>query len=111
MQEIWKESIVRGYAISNLGRLKNLKTNNIIKGDREEKGYCRLSIVVNGKKKHYAIHRLVAIAFIPNPNNLPQVDHIDFNKSNNCVSNLRWCSNKENSQWFWKKVRERKIIK
>lgn len=106
MKEIWKDSIVNGYAISNLGRIKNLKTNNIIKPDKEEKGYRRLSIVVNGKKKHYAVHRLVAIAFIPNPLNKPQVDHIDNNKSNNVVSNLRWCSNKENAKWRWDRIRK-----
>lgn len=111
MKEIWKQSIVEKYAISNFGRVKNIKTNKILKLEKEEKGYYRLSIVVNGKKKHYAVHRLVAIAFIPNHENLPQVDHIDFDKSNNHVSNLRWCSNKENSQWFWKKIKESKLIK
>ena len=106
MKEIWKQSIAENYAISNLGRVKNLKTNRIISFDKEEKGYCRLSIKVNGKKKHYAIHRLVAIAFIPNPENKPQVDHIDCDKTNNCVSNLRWCSNKENAQWRWERIRK-----
>ena len=106
MKEIWKNSIVENYAISNLGRIKNLKTNHIIIPDKEEKGYCRLSIKINGKKKHFAVHRLVAIAFIPNPNNLPQVDHIDNNKTNNRVDNLRWCSNKENAQWRWERIRK-----
>lgn len=108
MKEQWKESIVKNYAISNLGRIKNLKSGRIIKPDKEEKGYCRLSIKVDGKRKHYAVHRLVAIAFIPNPDNLPQVDHIDFDKSNNCVINLRWCTNKENSQWMWRRIKEQR---
>ena len=106
MREKWKESIVQGYLISNLGRIKNLKTGNIIVPDREEKGYRRLTIKVNGKKKHYAVHRLVAIAFIPNPENKPQIDHIDNDKSNNRVDNLRWCSNKENSKWRWERIRK-----
>lgn len=104
--ELWCSNIVEGYDISTLGRIRNNKTGHIIKPDKEEKGYCRLTIKVNGKKKHYAVHRLVAIAFIPNPNNLPQVDHIDNDKSNNRVDNLRWVSNKENSQYRWERIRK-----
>lgn len=103
--EIWCANIIDGYDVSTLGRIKNNKTNHIIKPDKEEKGYCRLSIKIDGKKKHYAIHRLVAIAFIPNPENKPQVDHIDCDKTNNCVSNLRWCTNKENARWRWDRIR------
>ena len=105
MKEIWKQSIVENYEISNLGRIRNTKTGNIIKPDKEEKGYCRLSIKVNGRKKHYPVHRLVAIAFIPNLLNKTQVDHIDNNKSNNRVDNLQWVTNKENCQLRWKRIR------
>lgn len=104
--EIWCSNIVEHFDISTLGRIRNNKTNHIIKPDKEEKGYCRLSIKINGKKKHFAVHRLVAIAFIPNPNNLPQVDHIDGDKTNNKVSNLRWVSNKQNAQWRWERIRK-----
>ena len=103
--KIWRANIINGYDISTLGRVRNNKTSNIIKADEEEKGYQRLSIIVNGKKKHFAIHRLVALAFIPNPNNYPQVDHIDGDKTNNKVSNLRWCSNEQNAKWHWERVR------
>lgn len=106
MKELWKESIVKGYSISNLGRIRNDKTKHIIKPDKEEKGYCRLSIKINGVKKHYAVHRLVALAFIPNPLNKSQVDHIDNDKSNNKVSNLRWVSNQENTQARWERIRK-----
>lgn len=106
MKETWKNSIVEKYAVSNLGRIKNLKTDHVIVPDSEEKGYKRLTIKVNGKTKHFAVHRLVAIAFIPNPENKPQVDHIDNDKSNNKVSNLRWCTNKENAKWRWDRIRE-----
>ena len=106
MKEIWKQSIVANYSVSNLGRIRNDKTNHIIKPDKEEKGYCRLSVKIGGKRKHFPIHRLVAIAFIPNPNNKAQVDHIDNDKTNNCVDNLRWVSNKENSNYRWERIRK-----
>lgn len=104
--EIWCSNIVNGYDISNLGRIRNNKTGHIIKPDKEEKGYCRLTIKVNGIRKHYAVHRLVAIAFIPNSENKSQVDHIDNNKENNRVDNLQWVSNKENCQLRWERIRK-----
>lgn len=61
-------------------------------------GYLRISIKVGGKIKLFLIHRLIAKAFIPNPNNYPVVNHIDSNKSNNSVRNLEWCSHKYNIQ-------------
>ena len=106
MEEIWKQSIVDNYEVSNLGRIRNLKTKRIINPDKEEKGYRRLSIKRKGKRKHFAIHRLVAIAFIPNPENKRQVDHIDNDKSNNRVDNLRWVSNQENSNYRWERIRK-----
>lgn len=104
--EIWCSNIITGYDVSTCGRIKNNKTGNIIKPDKEEKGYRRLTIRVKGKRKHYAVHRLVALAFIPNPENKPQIDHIDGDKSNNRADNLRWCTNKENSMWRWEKIRK-----
>jgi hypothetical protein len=67
--------------------------------NNNSKGYWRVGIQINGKQKHFAIHRLVAKAFIPNPDNLPQINHIDGNKNNNCVSNLEWCTAKYNSNY------------
>lgn len=104
MKEIWKQSIAQNYEVSNLGRVRNKKTHHIRKFEYEEKGYCRLNIQVNKKTKYYPVHRLVAIAFIPNPENKPQVDHIDCDKNNNAVSNLRWCTNLENQRWRWCKA-------
>lgn len=93
-KEIWKEiSGFEGeYAISSKGRVKNLKTGRILVANDNGAGYRRITL----KGKHYSIHRLVALAFIPNPDNLPQVNHIDERKDNNDVSNLEWCSKSYN---------------
>ena len=98
--EIWKD--IKGYEglyqISNLGRVKSLprqKTKGgILKQFSTE--YLVVSMVENGKIKKIKVHRLVAETFIPNPNNLPQVNHIDGNKFNNNMNNLEWVTSKEN---------------
>ena len=93
MQEIWKD--IKGfegkYKISNLGRVYSIKNNIILKQGYDGKKYSTVSLY-NKKQFHFKIHRLVAEAFIPNPDNLPQINHIDGNKQNNCVDNLEWCT-------------------
>lgn len=87
------------YSINEKGEVKN-KYSKILKPRTAGRGYyCYHLRNENGVKNEY-IHRLVAKTFIPNPNNLPQVDHIDGDKSNNNVSNLRWVSNYENAHAF-----------
>lgn len=104
MKEIWKETSVSGYYISNFGRIKG-RTNRILKPQvNKSNGYLQISVRLSGrnsKSKCLKLHREVASAFIANPNNLPQVNHIDGNKSNNHVDNLEWCTNQENTIHAW----------
>ena len=105
MKEVWKD--IKGYEglyqISNLGRvksiarmMKNRKCEEIIKvPSLTNRGYYRLPLCKMGKIKYFHIHRLVAEAFIPNNEKKPTVDHINRDKLNNCVNNLRWATYKE----------------
>lgn len=112
--EIWKKiDNFDNYEISSLGRVKTadkiiVRTNGrpmpfpgrILKPYKDSKGYLHISIYNDAHIKHkFQIHRLVAKYFIPNPNNLPQVNHKDENKSNNCVDNLEWCTNNYNTNY------------
>lgn len=108
--EIWKP--VKGYEglyeVSNKGNVRSVD-RYVMYGNRycflkgkpkkafpNSMGYLRAMLHKNKKGKNYFVHRLVAEAFIPNPNNLPCIDHIDRNYLNNSVDNLRWCTQKEN---------------
>lgn len=101
MNEIWKD--VKGYEgkyqVSNLGRircLKNKRNKEGIMSLGEKRGYY-IILVPNGKsRKNLFVHRLVAMAFIPNPLNKPYIDHINGDSRDNRVENLRWCTHKEN---------------
>lgn len=105
MQEVWKqiEGYNGKYEISNLGRLKSYaqsRQGKIKTGTKEFKGYLVVRLYDDfGNPKDFKIHRLVAEAFIPNPENLPQVNHKDEHKENNCVDNLEWCDNTYNHNY------------
>jgi len=90
MKEVWKE-LEYGYSVSNIGRVKN-RFDNIKKNTLHHRGY----LTTRYNKTMYSVHRLVAIAFIPNPENKPEINHKDGNKQNNHVDNLEWCTRKEN---------------
>lgn len=96
--EIWKDipNYEGIYKVSNRGRIMSLKDNDIIRKQGTLKGYKIISLFKNGICRMYRVHRLVAQAFIPNPENKPCIDHIDGNRANNDVSNLRWVTVKEN---------------
>lgn len=104
MKEIWKLITINDnskYEISNFGRIR--KINKDYRSPKytylklgKLKPYYNISLTINSKQKTYLVHRLVAQTFIPNPNNFPQVSHIDGNKGNNKVDNLEWCTSKQN---------------
>lgn len=112
--EVWKD--IPGYEglyqASNLGNIKNIGRKFLDSLGREyivkevlckpsidTSGYNQIVLSKNKKRKSYKVHRLVAITFIPNPNNLPQVNHKDENKLNNNIENLEWCTHKYNCQY------------
>ena len=91
--EIWRPVIgYENYEISSLGRIRNVITGKVLKPLKGKNGYLHIDL----KSKHCYIHRLVAEAFIPNPDNLPLINHKDENPLNNCVDNLEWCTHKYN---------------
>ena len=93
-KEIWKDvPFDSNYKVSNYGRIFSKRTNKILKGELTEKGYIRVALT---EHKRYLVHCIVARTFIPNPENKPQVNHIDGNKQNNYVDNLEWCTQSEN---------------
>lgn len=114
MNEVWKD--VKGYEglyqVSNMGNVKSM--NRFVKANSNHKyqhikerllklnggrKYTHVILCKNGTTKGYLVHRLVAEAFIPNPDNLPIINHKDENPSNNCVDNLEWCTYKYNNEY------------
>lgn len=103
MEEIWKKIENTNFSISNYGNVKNNKTGKILQQQVNRRGYCVVRVSVRKSKtccikETFRIHRLVAQYFIPNPEDKPQVNHIDGDKLNNNVSNLEWVTNKENAK-------------
>lgn len=118
--EIWRD--IEGYEglyqISNLGRIKRVARASKNKGtygsmyqykekilspqeNKRRFGYYEISLHKNKKEKRFKIHRLVACAFVPNPNNKPEVNHIDGDKRNNKATNLEWVTSSENKKHAW----------
>ena len=87
------------YSVSDSGQVMNNKTGRILKTYAHKDGYRAVKLYHNRKNKTLLVHRLVALAFIPNPCNYPQINHKDENTSNNCVENLEWCTGKYNCNY------------
>ena len=113
MKEIWKD--IKGYEglyqVSNLGRVKRVATNRILKQAKHHGGYMLVRLSKNGKPHTCTVHRLAAQAFIPNPENKPQVNHIDEDKTNNMIPNLEWVTAKENVNHGTRNERTSKKVK
>lgn len=106
--EIWQTIKDLPYEISNLGNVKRQdqskykhKGKNNIKPYLNHHGYLCVHLYKESKMYSFLIHRLIATAFIPNPNNLPIINHIDGNALNNSISNLEWCTHQHNSKHAW----------
>lgn len=112
------------YQVSNMGRVRSLGKNfirsdskpytrppRILKQLTYKNGYMKVELTKRGFAKRYYVHRLVAQAFIPNPDNLPEVNHKDENSSNNVSENLEWCSHKYNSNYGTRAERIKKTLK
>ena len=115
MEEIWKDipDFEGLYQVSNLGNVRVLDryVNSAIRNNDKVKrkgkilkqynkrGYLQVSLIKNHKRYYFSVHRLVAMAFLPNPDNLPQVNHKDENPLNNNLFNLEWCTAKYNCNY------------
>lgn len=119
MEEEWRD--IKGYEglyqVSNEGRVKSLERDAIcgrggvyhfperlLKPTANSVGYLQVYLCKDGKPKWYRVHRLVAQVFLPNPDNLPEVNHKDENQHNNRLENLEWCTHKENCNYGRRKV-------
>lgn len=107
MEEVWKpiDGYERLYEVSNFGRVRSLEFRNrsgvhrrvkVMSATDNGNGYLIVGLKGHGKKSNRYVHRLVANAFVPNPHNLPVVDHVDHDKTNNTASNLCWVTQRDN---------------
>lgn len=127
MGEQWKDIVIESngvlynfegkYEVSNMGRVRSLNYRGtgevrLLKQGKDKGGYFRVSLYKNGKTKAFLVHRLVATAFIPNNDiDKTEVNHIDENKQNNCVTNLEWVTSKDNINHGTRNKRASKSMK
>lgn len=102
MEEIWKDVVgFEGrYKVNQYGKIYSILARRILKTCISNKGYELVCLKnKNGRRKQYTVHRIVALAFVPNENNYPIINHIDENKLNNCFTNLEWCTYAYNNSY------------
>ena len=109
--EVWKDLVgFEGlYEVSNLGQIRSMPRRGtrggIMSGHADAKGYINITLRKDGQQFTQKLHRLIAITFIPNPDNLPDINHKDEDKRNNRVDNLEWCSAKYNNGYGTRTLR------
>ena len=112
MMEEWKE--IPGYEglyeVSNKGNVRNVRRNKLLRLQKTNNGYIRVVLSKNRIKTGFQVHRLVALTFLPNPDNLPQVNHKDEDKTNNSVENLEWCNHNYNNTYGTRIERQSKSL-
>jgi hypothetical protein len=111
--EIWKDVVgYEGlYKVSNFGNVVSVKINSTMKTAPTKKGYHCICLSKNDIRYNTFVHRLVAIAFIPNPENKKQVNHKDFSKCNNNLENLEWSTQSENQKHSYKNSNRESAMK
>lgn len=98
------------YAITSCGKVWSYKNECFMKPRTIRNGYLQVGLRKNGERKFYYIHRLVAEAYLPNTENLPEINHKDENKANNCLQNLEWCDHKYNINYGTRTKKTKKPI-
>lgn len=95
------------YEVSNIGNVRNVRRNTLLKLSKNNYGYIQVWLYKNGIRNRFQVHRIVAQAFLPNIDDLPQVNHKDEDKTNNNVTNLEWCDAKYNTNFGTRNIRRR----
>ena len=98
------------YAVTPEGEVWSYQSKKFLKPITDKDGYLIITLYKDGQKKMHKIHRLVAMAYLPNPENLPQINHKDENKANNCLQNLEWCDCKYNINYGTRNEKIKKPI-
>lgn len=91
------------YEVNKKGEIRHRVRKQVLKPRLNPGGYAYVSFNIRGHRKNFAIHRIVAKAFIPNPNDYPEINHKDYNRANNCVDNLEWVNSSQNKQHMFLK--------
>lgn len=98
------------YAITSCGRVWSYQSKKFLKPNIQKRGYYHYRLYKNGKQKSFLAHRLVAMAYLSNPDNLPEVNHKDENKSHNYLGNLEWCTREYNREYGTQIERQRQKL-